>query len=156
MYATMADILDALDLDALLRLVDDERQGPAASGDLRAKQKSRVEKAIRDATAEADSYVGQRYKLPLAAVPHALGKKVVDIAVYNLFSRRGLQGGTPDEIVMERYGNAVRWLKDVAVGRASLPLPDGDGGSEGTARPAGSAKIGANRRVFSRRKLGEF
>ena len=156
MYATIDDIKAALNPDVLLRLVDDEREGLTAVGELRAKQQARITKALRDATAEADAYVGQRYRLPLATVPNILNKKVVDIASYNLFSRRGIQGGTADETVSDCYDNAIKFLKDVALGRASLPLPDEGGGSSGTASQAGAAKIEANPRLFTRKKMDGF
>ena len=83
-----------------------------------------------DAGNEADTYIGQRYDLPLPSTPPVLRGKVVDIAVWNLFARRGL--GDADEVVRERYKNAVKWLEQLAVGKVSLPLPVSGGGDDGS------------------------
>ena len=157
MYATAADVKDALDSGALLRLVDDENEGYTAVGELRAKQQARVNKALVDAGNEADTYIAQRYDLPLPLVPPVLRGKVVDIAVWNLFARRGL--GDADEVVRERYKNAVRWLEQLALGKVSLPLPisgGGDDGSGGGTPQAGSASIRSQPRIFDRDKLRGF
>ena len=120
MYATIQDVKDALDSGALLRLVDDENEDYTAAGEMRAKQQARVNKALTDAGNEADTYIAQRYDLPLPSTPPVLRGKVVDIAVWNLFARRGL--GDADEVVRERYKNAMRWLEQLSVGKVSLPL----------------------------------
>jgi phage gp36-like protein len=70
-----------------------------------------------------ESYLAQRYALPLPALPEALRAKALDIAVYRLALRRGIRPGTADEVLLQRYRDAVAFLKDVALGKASLPLP---------------------------------
>lgn len=155
MYATVNDVRDALDSGALLRLVDDENEGYTAAGELRAKQQGRVNKALTDAGNEADTYISQRYDLPLPSTPPVLRGKVVDITVWNLFARRGL--GDADEVVRERYKNAVRWLEGLAVGKVSLPLAPSGGGEGGSAPPqAGGASIRAQPRRFSRDTMDGF
>lgn len=150
MYAAIADVRDALDSGALLTLVDDEGEGYTATGELRAKQQSRVTKALVDAGNEADSFIGQRYDLPLPSTPPVLRGKVVDIAVWNLFARRGISES--DEVVRERYRNAVKWLEQLAVGKVSLPLPagGGEGGSGGSTPQGSSASIRSQPRKFTR------
>lgn len=156
MYAAIADVRDALDSGALLRLVDDENEGFTALGELRAKQQSRVTKALVDAGNEADTYIGQRYDLPLPSTPPVLRGKIVDITIWNLFARRGL--GDADEVVRERYKNAVKWLEQLAVGKVSLPLPAGGGGDgSGGSTPQGSgASIRSQPRKFSRDTMEGF
>lgn len=157
MYASVADLRNSLDEKALLTLVDDEGEGTTATGELRTKQAARVTKSLGDASAEADAYIGQRYDLPLPSTPPVLRGKVVDIAVWNLFARRGL--GDADEVVRERYKNAVKWLEQLAVGKVSLPLPvsgGGDDGSGGSTPQSGGASIRSQPRVFDRDKLRGF
>ena len=145
MYATVQDVKDALDSGALLRLFDDENEDSTAAGDMRAKQQARG----------PDTYIGQRYDLPLPSTPPVLRGKVVDIAVWNLFARRGL--GNADEVVRERYKNALRWLEQLSVGKVSLPLaPSGDDGGGGTPPQAGGASIRAQPRRFSRDTMDGF
>jgi len=120
-YASVTDLRAALDEKALLTLVDDEGERLTPTGELRARQSARVLKAVEDASAEADTYIIQRYDLPLPSTPLVLRGKVVDIAVWNLFARRGL--AEADEIVRERYKNAIRWLEQLAALKVLLPLP---------------------------------
>lgn len=152
MYAQVADIQEALDLSVLVHLVDDEREGLGNDGGLRPAQQARVAQKIRDAVAEADAYVGQRYRLPLPAVPTVLRAKVVDITLYHLFSRKQ----PPDEVTKNRWEAAIKFLQQVALGKASLPFPDEAGGSEGTAKPAGGAKIRSSQRRFTREDMGDY
>lgn len=155
MYASVAELRDSLDDQVLLTLVDDEGERYTAAGELRAKQSARVTKALGDASAEADTYIGQRYDLPLPTAPPVLRGKVVDIAVWNLFARRGLSEA--DEVVRERYKNAIRWLEHLALGKVSLPFADSGGGDSGGGTPqSGSASIKAQPRVFDRDKLRGF
>lgn len=155
MYATVGELRSSLDDKVLLTLVDDEREGYTGTGELRVKQATRVTKALSDASAEADAYIGQRYDLPLPSSPPVLRGKVVDIAVWNLFARRGL--AEADEVVRERYKNAIRWLEHLALGKVSLPFADSGGdGSGGSTPQSGSASIKAQPRIFDRDKLTGF
>ena len=70
--------------------------------------------AITQAEAEADSYIGSAYDLPLPAPVPSLPGFVADIARYYLYDAQ------PTELVQKRYDRAVSWLKDVAKGVVSL------------------------------------
>lgn len=70
--------------------------------------------ALQAADAEIDGYLGQRYDLPLDAVPANLERIACDIARYRLY-----RDGAP-ESVRERYSDARSWLKDVAMGRLQI------------------------------------
>lgn len=73
-----------------------------------------VERALQDAAEEADSYVAVRYTVPLPSVPAPLKVAVCDIARFRLYKDR------PTEEVKYRYEQAVKWLKSVARGEATL------------------------------------
>jgi phage gp36-like protein len=78
-----------------------------------------VNEQLQNAAAEANSYIGVTYQLPLPPVIlPALRDKVIDIAVHLLFRSR-VVGETED--VNNRYKQAIAWLKDIRDGKAMLP-----------------------------------
>lgn len=110
MYASRSDLIErfgAVSIDNLERMVTPDKLPDAAVSVL----------ALADATEEADSYIGARYALPLAAVPEALRRTVCDIARYRLHKDK------PTEEVRTRYDDGISWLKAVAAGKAFLKLP---------------------------------
>jgi phage gp36-like protein len=143
---TLDDLKNALPQDVLLYLVDEE-----GAGTLSPDGEARAQAALREAWGEVESYLAQRYALPLPTLPEVLRAKAVDIAVYRLMMRRGIRPGSPDEAVVERYRAAVSFLRDVATGKASLPLPP----TSQPAQPKGGAKI-RGERTFSRKSLEDF
>lgn len=89
-----------------------------------------VTRACAASSAEIDSYLGQRYTLPLSVSPEIVRTWCVDIACWRL-------AGTitsMSEETRKRAERALGILKDVAAGKASVP------GLEGSqiAGPAGS------------------
>jgi len=139
-YCTQNDILHQLDEDSLIQLTDDEGTG-AVDQDV-------LNRAIADADATIDAYCQGRYSIPLSSVPGMIRQISVDIAIYNLYSRRG--DVIPD-IRRDRYNNAIRFLEKVAEGKiqlgASSPAPESTGNS---------VEIEQNERIFTRDKLGGF
>ena len=75
--------------------------------------------ALADADELINSYLGERYTLPLPEVPRMVVSVACDIARHRLH-KEGLH-----EEVRKRYEDALRWLKDVAAGRSGLGLPEG-------------------------------
>lgn len=82
--------------------------------------------AMTTAEAEADSYIGTVYSLPLPSTPPTLPAFVADIARYKLFANQ------PSETVQQRYDRAINWLRDVAKGIVSLGYRKTDTQPEGT------------------------
>lgn len=113
---------------------------------------AKLQVALDDASAEADSYLGRRYLLPLATVPPVLRRLACDIAIYRL------QALLPKEAVQDarkRYEDALAWLESVVEGSQSLP--DGSG----TELPSNTVVLGGVRsqagdRVFDAAGLGGF
>lgn len=108
-YSTLTDILKLIPEAAIIQLTDDEDTGSVVT--------ARVDEAIAQADAEIDSYCGGRYKVPFATVPDICKKISVDIAIYNLYSRKA------EEIPptrAERYKNAIRQLEGIAKGMISI------------------------------------
>ncbi|MBS0370756.1 MAG: DUF1320 domain-containing protein [Proteobacteria bacterium] len=76
-----------------------------------------LDRAIADADAEIDGYVGARYALPLPdPVPPVLVPIACDIARYRLFD------DSVTDVVRQRYEDAIARLKDIAAGRLSLGI----------------------------------
>lgn len=93
-----------------------------------------TDRAITDADAEIDSYCGVQYDVPFAdPAPAMIRKLSVDIAICNLYSRRG---DVIPEQRKERCKEAISWLRDVAKGIISIgpdsPAPNEDGGPKAT------------------------
>jgi phage gp36-like protein len=107
-YCTRADIEALVSAETLRQLTDDEQAGDVDD--------SIVDACIASADASIDGYLRGRYTVPLATVP--VPQLVLDIsrdiAVYNLFSRKG-EGGVP-EIFSSRKNDARKQLKDIAEG----------------------------------------
>lgn len=73
-----------------------------------------VDKALADATAEADDYLRGRYALPLSVVDSRLRRACVVIARYYLLGDARTEGARQD------YKDALAWLKMVQSGQVLL------------------------------------
>lgn len=109
-----------------------------------------IDGAIADADAEIDGYLAKRYAVPLAPVPKVINKFSKDIAVYNLFSRIGIDEGTGEKTYLNRYNAAVRFLTLVAEGKVSIGA-DADGDLAAAAAIGFTVK--SNPRLFSRGQM---
>lgn len=77
--------------------------------------------ALDAASALADSYLRARHTTPVTGYGVDLTRAVCSIAAWDLLSVRGYdpqRGG--DEAVRLRAEDAMRWLRDVSSGKASL------------------------------------
>ena len=98
---------------------------------------------------EIDGYLAKRYTVPISPAPRVLNKFSKDIAVYNLFSRIGIDESTDQKTYLNRYNAAIKFLTLVAEGKVSI-------GTE-TEDPASAAATGfsakSNPRLFTRAKM---
>ncbi|TCP09245.1 phage gp36-like protein [Crenobacter luteus] len=131
-YATLTDLIAAYGEDELIQLTDPDGEAikPAS-----------IERALADAQAEIDGYLAVRFTLPLATNPAVLVSRCCDIALYRLMT---LARQNDVEDARQRYEDAVRFLRDVAAGRATL------GNVEPVAKGAGAAQMVSAGRVFGR------
>lgn len=136
-YCTQTDIVEQISETELVQLTDDAGNGVVDT--------SVVDRAIADADAEIDGYCEARYSVPFTTATAQVRKLSVDIAVYNLFSRRA---GAPESRV-KRYDDAIAFLTRVADGKATLP------GVSGAASESASDRVdlSGSDRVFSRDNL---
>lgn len=120
-YATVSDLQKRY-TDRALRMLTDER-GQTLN-------EARADEAIADASQEIETYLGQRYLLPLQTVTFDLSQQVVyitehpalkrlccDIAIYRL---QTLREKDSIEDARKRYEDAVKLLVRMAKGEVHL------------------------------------
>lgn len=118
-YCTMDDLRAHLPERRLIEVSDDAH--PNSSGEV---QTSVVDAAIASAGALIDSYVGQRYPLPLPMVPDVLRRIATNLAVCDLYDRVTEMQTT--EGMRDRRKEATRLLELILDGKISLGLPTTD------------------------------
>ena len=94
----------------------EETFGADDIADLEYGRPNALDQAIAKADALIDSYVGNRYSLPLAEIPPVLAEMALDLVRYNLDK-------SPDEIIKDRNDKAIKYLERVSAGKASLGIP---------------------------------
>ena len=93
--------------------------------------------AIRSASATIDSYVGQRYTLPIVQWSYDVQQYCCWIAAYVLVQQRGYKPANAAEDTFKlRYDQAIAWLRDVA---RSVATPAQIVDSSPNAQPGASA-----------------
>jgi len=110
MYASLADILEQMAEADLISLTDDAQAG-AVDGTV-------VNWALTGAEALIDAHCHDRYQVPFNPVPKLAVKFSVDLAIYNLYSRRP-HVDVP-ESVKDRNTQALAYLKRVQTSEASM------------------------------------
>jgi phage gp36-like protein len=89
-----------------------------------------IDRAIEDADSDINSYCSSQYDVPFATTPAIIRKISVDLAIYNLCSRR--KGASDDR--RRRRDDARAWLRDVAGGIVQIgdanAAADDDAGAE--------------------------
>lgn len=125
MYSALDDLKEQLSEDELIGLTDDAGAGVIDT--------SVTDRATADGDAVIDGYCKTKYTVPLDPVPDIIRKISVDIAIYNLFSRKG---DVIPELRVERHKNAIKFLEHISIGKITLgvdaPAPSSEGGPEAT------------------------
>ena len=139
MYATLADILEQVAEAELISLTDDSDAG--------AVDETAVDRAVAHGMAVIDAFCGDRYTVPFDPVPELIRMYAVDLAVYNLYSRR-THVDMP-EVIADRQKQALAFLRlvqkgEASVGAAAIVTPDSS---------SNSALIPGNERLFTRDKM---
>jgi len=107
-YIVQADVVPRrLTEKELVELTDDAGTGEVDS--------TVVAQILNEASGKIDSYVAGKYTLPLAVTEQVKGL-AVDIAAFLLFQRRRRM--QPE--IQTAYEEAMKFLKDVSAGRATL------------------------------------
>lgn len=149
-YCTTQEVRDMLKDDALNAVIGDAYIEDAEERE--AKIGPIIDGAIEDADGEIDGYLAKRYSVPIVPVPKAINKFSKDIAVYNLYSRHGIDEGSEEKNYLNRYNAAIKFLTLVAEGKVSIGAQTDD--------PASAAATGfsvkSNPRLFSRDSMRGF
>lgn len=138
-YAVRQDLIDRFTETELIQLTDIVNRPPTTVDEVT------VARALTDADALIDGYVGKVYALPIASVPHALTKVGADIARYYLYGKRAEKDGP----IERAYLQAVRWLRDVASGQVQIDV----GGVPAAQAGGGTVHMTGPDRVMSRDNL---
>lgn len=104
-----------------------------------------VEACLVQASGVADSYLRKRYALPLVApYDSALVRCVIDITVYLVMRRRGIQPESATDVAIRMgYTDALAWLGLVAVGEVEIATaPTGVGPTLGDPLVASRDELG--------------
>ena len=111
MYCSRADLEIYLTKDILEKLTDTV----ALTAD------PIIEAVILDSTDFIDSYLLQRYVLPLDPVPRSVKRACTVISAYYLMPRRvGLENIEESSMIGAQYRATVKWLENVRAGLAFL------------------------------------
>lgn len=145
-YITNADIEERLGSQAYVQLTDDDGDGVADVGV--------VDEARLGAEGEVNSYLAQRYTVPIDVSVHTelaglLASITLDLVECRLRSRRP---PAPTDAVRKR-SQAIDWLSGIAKGR--IELPSVAGVAANTARGSIASTTGPQR-VLSRDELSEY
>lgn len=122
MYCTLNDILAQIEKLKLIDLSNDDTEPLLGENGEPTINTPNIDKAISSATGEIDSYVSVRHRVPLSPVPAVINKLAVDIAIYNLFSRK--YTGEEEDNIVRRYKNAVKLLEKIAEGKVQLGVSE--------------------------------
>ena len=130
-YATQSNLIERFGEQELIDILPGE--GPETI------DAALVTVALDDATNEINTYLAERFTLPLEETPPVLVQVTCDIARYKYYSVHAT-----DE-VKERYDARIKWLKSVVDGKAGLAF---------TNQPESSltgnyAKRSSNNRLFT-------
>lgn len=141
-YCSVEEVRGMIKSDALNMIIGDEYIEDETERE--AQIIPLIEEAIGDADGEIDGYLTKRYPIPLSPTPKVVNKFSKDIAVYNLFSRAGIDEGEKEKNFLNRYKAAVRFLENVAKGIIDI------GVSDNVKKATTGFSMNSNTRLFSR------
>ena len=142
-YSTKEEVREMLKDDALNAIIGDTFIETPPS----VRSSSRRLLKARSPTRRGDRRLPrQEVRVPLSPAPKVINKFSKDIAVYNLFSRIGIDESTDQKTYLNRYNAAIKFFEPVADGKVSIGTEADD--------PASAAATGfsakSNTRLFTR------
>lgn len=146
-YITVPEYAGRFGVQECILCTNDTAPGP---GDTPTYDSAKIEVAIQDGTEIVEGYIGVRYTVPLASVPRIVKGWVADLAREKLFTFRA-----PDAVIAN--ANVARsQLKDVSIGKLSLPIEDGT--APPTAADTGTSQTSgdAHRPTITRSRMAAY
>ena len=137
-YATKQNLIDRFGQQELVELTDSAELGVIDDG--------AVAVALADTDAEINSFLAGRYTLPLTQTSPELERLACDIARYRLWD------DAASETVKNRYDDAIKKLRDVSKGVASLGI---DQASQ-PVKVSNGASISSDNHNFNRGNRGAW
>jgi len=138
-YIGQSDLALRMTSDELVQLSDFDGDGTADS--------TVIARAVSDAESLIDSYVGARTAVPLTTVPDQVKTLAVSLAIYYL--HLGRRSVTED--IRKQYDADLRYLRDVAAGKATLGDTDQQAGA-----PHPTPKHDGQDRVWGRDQMEQW
>jgi phage gp36-like protein len=138
-YATLADLIARFGEQELVQLTNRDNPGDGLV------VTEVADEALADAESEVNSYLASRYALPLVEVPRVLVRVTCDVARYGLYG-----SVSADDTVKERYQDAIKFLRDVSTGKATLGIA---APQEAAPVQSGGPEVAPGRRGFSAEHL---
>lgn len=124
-YPTQTDLDNALSETLQIQLTDDEKHGVKHAG--------RLEATRLAAVSLFEDYAKVRHTVPIATPSASVNDAIVTLWIFNLYKRRPLLG--MPQMVIDAKDAAMRYLRDIADGRAQLggavDLPSSTAASQG-------------------------
>lgn len=115
-YSTLENLTSLIPMQELINLTNDE----ALARDVKKINTKQVENAISYADELINSYLRNKYRLPLKFVPQIITQISVDIAAFRLYSRRPRK--LPEHI-KDSYDTAIKTLSEIQKEHIILDLP---------------------------------
>lgn len=115
-YCTLENLTSLIPMQELINLTNDE----TLARDIKEVNTKQVENAISYADELINSYLRNKYKLPLKFVPPILTQIAVDLTAFRLYSRRPRK--LPEHI-KDSYDTAINLLKNIQKEVMILDLP---------------------------------
>lgn len=147
-YLSRSDIEQYLPAVTLAQLTDDEN-GAQVNEDVLAG-------VLENAVEVADSYLRQRYTLPLVTVPKLLRDWVGAIARHQLYMRRPEGGNDLPPAVVRTYKDAIRFLEQLAAEKLSIGIVDSATDQKPAAAGGGRVRMRASSKMFGDDTLEQF
>ena len=138
-YSTLADILEQIGEATLIDLTDDTMSGKI--------NVAVVARAVEGADALINGFCQGRYNLPFLPVPKLARSFSVDLALFNLYSRRPHL--EVPSVIQHRHSEALAYLRRVQTGEAPMG-PDAEPVHAGGGQ---SGLMPGNPRLFNRNTL---
>lgn len=125
-YLETQDLIDELGEVTLVQLTDD-----AGTDEI---NDARIQKAIEFARGTFDSYARSRYPIPVPVTPVVKGLNL-DLAVFHLYKSRTSVAEGVYTVKKNAADEALKMLKDIAAGKASLDVPAAEETTETPGNP---------------------